>query len=253
MIRGQDPGPDPLARRPFGSTGIDVPAIAVGCAPLASMPEVFGYGVDEERARATIGAALDSELNYLDTAASYGDGESERRIGLMLRERGGLLQGATLQTKIGAGPDGDFSGETVRRRFERSLSLLGLDRVAVVFLHDPEHGGTGDSTEAAFAQAMATGGPVETLRDLQAQGLIGHIGIAGGPVALMSRFVETGWFAAIITHNRFTLLNRNSDPLLSTAAGRGMAVLNAAPFGGGLLSKGPETFPATPTASRHLP
>lgn len=255
MAHHMENGTDPLARRPFGATGIDVPPIAVGCAPLAGMPETFGYGVDEERARATVRAALGSELAYLDTAASYGDGESERRIGLVLRELGGVPAGATLQTKVGAAPGGDFSGETVRRRFERSLTLLGLDRIETVFLHDPENAASADAPEEmAFAHAMAPRGPVETLRDLKEQGLIGHLGIAGGPVALMQRFVETGVFAAVITHNRFTLLNRGADPLLSSAAGRGMAVLNAAPYGGGLLVKGPDTAPryAYRAAPSHL-
>ena len=233
-----------LAQRPFGATGIEVPPIAVGCAPLASMPETFGYGVDEDRARATVQAALGGPFPYLDTAAGYGDGASEQRIGLVLRELGGLPAGATLQTKIGAGPGGDFSGETVRRRFERSLSLLGLERIEIVFLHDPENAGApSDPVGSAFSHAMAPGGPVETLRDLQAQGLIGHLGVAGGTLGLLRRLIETDLFAAVITHNRFTLLNRAADDLITFAADRGLAVLNAAPYGSGLLAKGHRAYP----------
>ncbi len=234
----------PLPRRPFGATGLAVPPLAVGCAPLANMPETFGYGVDEERARATVRAALAGPFPYLDTAASYGDGASERRIGLVLRELGGLPVGAILQTKIGAGPGSDFRGETVRRRFERSLSLLGLERIEIVFLHDPENAGEQpDPVESAFAHAMAPGGPVKTLRDLQAQGLIGHLGVAGGTIALLRRLIETDLFAAVITHNRYTLLNRSADPLITFAAERGLAVLNAAPYGSGLLAKGADSYP----------
>src|ERR671919_3224177 len=113
---------DPLARKPFGQTGLMVPPVAVGCAPIGNMPEAFAYGVTEEDALATIRAALDGPIPYLDTAALYGDGESERRIGLVLRERGGLPAVAVLQTKAGRDPvTNDFSGDTVRRRFERSL------------------------------------------------------------------------------------------------------------------------------------
>jgi D-threo-aldose 1-dehydrogenase len=221
-----------------------VPPLAVGCAPLANMPETFGYGVDEARALATVHAALAGPFPYLDTAAGYGDGASERRIGLVLRELGGLPAEAVLQTKIGAGPGGHFSGETVRRRFERSLSLLGLERVEVVFLHDPENASAPpDPVESAFAHAMAPGGPVEALRDLQAQGLIGHLGVAGGTIALLHRLIETGLFAAVITHNRYTLLNRSADPLITFAAERGLAVLNAAPYGSGLLAKGADSYP----------
>src|SRR2546428_14022968 len=83
----------PLALRPLGSTGLQVTPICIGCAPLGSMPETFAYEVPEERALATIRAFFASPLNFLDTAASYGDGESERRIGILLRERGGVSPG----------------------------------------------------------------------------------------------------------------------------------------------------------------
>lgn len=225
-----------VRRRPFGQTGLQVPPIAVGCAPMGDMPEAFGYGVAEEDALATVRATLDSPIPYLDTAALYGDGESERRIGIVLRERGGLPSGAVLQTKAGRDPKtGDFSGEMVKRRFERSLELLGVDQVAVVYLHDPEH--------TRFADAMAPRGPVEILRRYQEQGVIGHLGVAGGPIGLEIRYVETGVFGAVITHNRYTLINRSAEPLLALAAERGLAVLNAAPYGSGLLAKGPDAYP----------
>src|SRR5699024_5726209 len=107
---------DPLARRPFGKTGLMVPPIAVGCAPIGNMGDTFGYDVSEENAVATILVALDSPIPYIDTAAHYGDGESERRVGLALRERGGLPAGAILETKEGRDSNNDYSGETVKRR-----------------------------------------------------------------------------------------------------------------------------------------
>jgi D-threo-aldose 1-dehydrogenase len=227
--------PDPLARSPFGRIGIAVPPIAVGCAPLGHMPDTFGYGVSEQGAVATVRAALDSPIAYLDTAALYGEGESERRVGLALRERGGLPSGAILQTKIGREPGGSYDGDSTRRRLERSLELLGVDRLEIVYLHDPEAIG--------FEAAMASGGPVETLERYRDEGVIGHLGVAGGPIDLMARFVETGRFAAVITHNRYTLLNRIADPLLTLGRERGIAVLNAAPYGSGILAKGPEAYP----------
>ncbi len=226
---------DPLSHTLFGATGFDVPPISVGCAPLGDMPGTFGYSVAEDDAIATILAALDSPFDYLDTAAAYGDGESERRIGLALRQLGGLPQGAVLQSKVGAAPDGEFDGDSTRRRFERSLRHLGVDRIEIVFLHDPEVIG--------LDAAMAPGGPVAMLRQLKDEGMIGHIGVAGGPIDLMMRFVETDQFEAVITHNRYTLLNRVADPLLTLAHERNLAVLNAAPYGSGILAKGPDAYP----------
>jgi D-threo-aldose 1-dehydrogenase len=230
------PTADPLARIPFGSTGLSVPPIALGCAPLGNMPEVFAYGVSEEDALATVRAALDSPIPYIDTAALYGDGESERRIGLVLRERGGLPAGAMLQTKQGRDPNtNDYSGDTVKRRMERSLRLLGLDRIEIVYLHDQEW--------TTFEAAMAPGGPIEVLRQFRDQGVIGHLGVAGGPIPVQLQYVETGLFDALIHHNRYTLLNRSAEPLIAAAAARGMAVLNAAPYGSGVLAKGPDAYP----------
>lgn len=224
-----------LARRTLGPIGIDVPVISIGCAPLANMPETFAFEVPEDEALATIRTGLDSPVNYLDTAAHYGDGESERRIGIVLRERGELPAGAFLQTKIGADGNNDYSGAMMRQRFERSLELLGMDRVELVFLHDPER--------TTFENTTAPGGPVEVLLDLKRQGLIGHVGVAGGPVDVMTRLVETGLFEAMITHNRYTLINRNAEPLIALASQRGMAVLNAAPYGSGMLAKGAGAYP----------
>src|SRR5919202_5619830 len=131
------PGGDPLARRPFGPTGLAVSPLCLGCAPLGDMPRTFAYSVPEERALATIRALLDSPINFLDTASQYGDGESERRIGLALRERGGLPPGVVLQTKAGRDHrTGEFGGDRMRWCVERSLRLLGLERIQLLYLHD---------------------------------------------------------------------------------------------------------------------
>ena len=227
--------PPSIAPRRFGSSDILVTPLCIGCAPLASMPDTFGYGVSVEQALDTLRTAFSSPINYLDTAASYGDGESERRIGLMLRELGGLPEGYVLGTKVDRdGKTGDFSGEQMKRSLERSLQLLGLDRLQIVFLHDPEH--------TTFENVMGPGGPLEVLQDYQRQGVIDQLGVAGGPVDMMIRYVETGAFGSMITHNRYTLLNRSAAPLLEAAAQRGMAVLNAAPYGSGILAKGPSAY-----------
>src|SRR5688572_33484462 len=131
-----------------------VPPIAVGCAELGDMPDAFAYSVSEEDAKATVRAFLASPLNYIDTAALYGDGESERRVGLVLRELGGLPDGAVLQTKQGRDPKtNDYSGETIKRRFERSLDLLGVDKIQIVYLHDAEW--------TTFEDSLTPGGPIE--------------------------------------------------------------------------------------------
>src|ERR671920_179666 len=190
----QDRVVDPSSRRALGGTGLSVSPLCVGCAPLGDMPETFDFSVDEERAAETLGAVFGSPINFLDTAASYGDGESERRIGELLGEMGGLPEGVVLATKADRDlTSGDFSGERMRRSVERSLRLLGMDRLQLVYLHDPEH--------ESFEHMISDGGPVEALADLKEEGVIQHLGVAGGPIDLMIRFVETDLFEAVITHN----------------------------------------------------
>ena len=228
--------PDSLVRHPLGSTGLQVTPICIGTAPLGSMPETFAYAVPEERALTTIRAFFAGPFNFLDTAASYGDGESERRIGIVLHKPGGLPPGFVLATKADRDlQTGDFSGAQMRRSVERSLCLLGLEQLQLVYLHDPEH--------ISFEEAMQPGGPVEVLRHCQEEGLFAHLGVAGGPIDLMIRFVETGLFEAAISHNRFTLLNREADPFWDVCMRRGVAAVNAAPYGSGMLAKGPGAYP----------
>jgi D-threo-aldose 1-dehydrogenase len=212
-----------------------VSPICVGCAPLGNMPEAFEYSVPKQRAFETLRTVFESPLNFLDTAASYGNGESERRIGEVLREIGGLPEDCVLATKADRDlSTGDFSGEQMRRSVQRSLRLLGLDRLQLVYLHDPEH--------ETYEHMMAPGGPVEVLLGLKDEGMIEHVGVAGGPIDLMIRFVETDLFEAVITHNRYTLVDRTAEPLLDVAAERRVAALNAAPYGSGILAKGPDAY-----------
>src|ERR671932_1159077 len=148
----------PLPKRRLGSTGLMVHPLCIGCAELGDMPETFAYSVPEEQALAALRAFFDGPINFLDTAASYGDGESERRIGLVLRERGGLPPGFVLATKADRNlRTGDFSGDQMRRSVERSLRLLGLDHLQVVYLHDPEF------ATQSFEDINAPGGAVEAL------------------------------------------------------------------------------------------
>ncbi|ABG05916.1 aldo/keto reductase [Rubrobacter xylanophilus DSM 9941] len=232
---------DPASRRPLGRTGLMVSPVCVGCAPLGNMPETFEYSVSEERARETLLEVFRSPINFLDTAAAYGDGESERRIGRVLAELGGLPEGYVLATKADRDlRTGEFSGEQMRRSVERSLRLLGLERLQLVYLHDPEY--LDEPGREPFEYMMSPGGPVEALLGLKEEGLIEHLGIAGGPVDLLVRFVETGAFEAAITHNRYTLVERSAEPLLEACAGRGVACLNAAPYGSGILAKGPDAY-----------
>ena len=226
----------PLHTVTLGATGLPVSNVCLGGAPIANMSDTFGFVVPEAQAIAVLRAAFDSAITFYDTAASYGDGEGERRTGLAMKAHGGLRPGSLLASKADRNlTTGDFSGEQMRRSVERSLRLLGLDRIELMYLHDPEH--------TTYAAAMARGGPVETLVKLRDEGLIAHLGVAGGPIPMEIRYVETGLFEAVITHNRYTLLDQTAAPLLDLAKARGLGVVNAAPYGSGILALGPDAYP----------
>jgi D-threo-aldose 1-dehydrogenase len=220
--------------RALGRTGLRVTDLGIGTSPLANMPSLYGYQVPADRAVATITAVLASEkINFIDTSNGYGeDGSAERRIGAALGRSGGLPAGVVLATKVDPDPrTGDFSGARVRRSLTESMQRLGLDHIDLLHLHDPER--------ITFAEAMAPGGAVEALADLRRDGLVSHLGVAGGPVGLMREYLDTGVFEVVLTHNRYTLLDRSAEELFRRAHEEGIGVLNAAPYGGGMLSKGP--------------
>jgi len=220
-----------LTRRPLGRTGLNVTPVCIGGAPIGSMPMVFGYETPEDRAIETVLAAFESRFNFLDTAAGYSDGASERRIGEAIRRRGGLPDGFVVATKVDAhSVTRDYSAAQVRRSCEGSLERLGLDRIPLLYLHDPE--------VAAFDDLVAPGGAVDELVKLRDEGLAEHLGLAGGPVDLMGRYLDRGVFEVLISHNRWTLLDRSADELFSHATEMGVAIVNAAPFGGGILAAG---------------
>lgn len=225
----------PLPLRPLGATGLQVTPICVGGAPLGDMPETFAYSAPEAQALATVRATFASQINFLDTAAAYGDGESERRIGMVIQELGGLPDGFVLATKGDRDlHTGDYSGEQFKRSIEGSLKRLGLDHLQYVYIHDPEH--------STYENVMGPGGPLEVLQRYQEEGIIGHIGMSGGPIHMLMRYIETGLFSAVETHNRYTLINRSAEPLLDLCARMGVAVVNAAPYGSGILAKGPDAY-----------
>ena len=218
-------------RVPLGRTGLHVSPVCVGTAAWGSASPVHGLVVPEEDAVATVLAMLDSPLNFIDTSNNYGDGESERRIGSALARRP-LPDDVVLQTKLDRDPNtNSFDSDRLRRSLDESLERLGVDKVPLLYLHDPEH--------IPFDEAMAAGGPVEVLLTLRDEGYADHVGISGGPATLLRRFVETGLFDALITPNRFTLVDRTADELLTAAADASMGVVNAAVYGGGILSSWP--------------
>lgn len=223
--------------RELGPTGLRVTAICVGTASLGSASYTYGTAVSAEQGESVVETALAGPFNFIDTSNAYGQGASETCIGTVLRRRGGLPDGIVLATKVDADPvTRDFSGDRVRRSVEESLTRLGQDSVQLMYLHDPEY-------HLSFAEAMAPDGPVAALVALRDEGVLQHLGIASGPVELTRQFLATEVFQVVLNHNRYTLVDRSAEPLIQDAYDRGVGFVNAAPYGGGILVKGPEAQP----------
>ena len=225
-----------LPRQPLGRTGFEVSPITFGTSALASLPGTYGYEVSEERARTTLLAILDSDVNVLDTSRNYGFGRAEQRIGDVFAELGGKPDGLILSTKVDRDDETlRFDADQVRRSFEESLEALGVDRVDILHLHDPEHA-------RDLNEVTAPGGAVDEMFAIKAEGLTSAVGVAMGRVDIQLDIVRSHPWDVVLNHNRFTVLNRRATELFEYAQTHGIGVMNAAPYAGGMLAKGSADF-----------
>ncbi|SER22933.1 aldo/keto reductase [Lentzea albida] len=221
--------------------------------------------VSEVDARATVDAAWLAGVRYFDTAPHYGLGLSERRLGAALADR--PRSEFVVSTKVGrllepcdAGGDDladgfavpathrrvwDFSADGVRRSLEASLTRLGLDRVDVVYLHDPD-----DHCEQALREALPA------LAELKAQGVVRGIGVGVNRWQVAERFVLEHPLDHVMLAGRYTLLEHAATAgFLSRCWVRGVSVVAAGVFNSGLLARGEVPADAThdyTTAPRAL-
>lgn len=226
-----------MKMHPVAKTGLMITDLGFGAAPLGDMPDTYGYGVDEATAREAIDAIFDGPVNLLDTSRVYGFGRSEERIGAAIRARGGLPKGFVLSTKLDRDLEtGRFDGDRARQSVEQSLTALGLDTIPMLHLHDPEHA-------RDLSEITREGGALDVLFRLKEEGVATSVGLAMGRIDIMLPLVRDWPFDVILSHNRFTLLNRSANALFDLAQSKGMTILNAAPYAGGVLAKGSATMP----------
>ncbi|WP_170465410.1 aldo/keto reductase [Ruegeria arenilitoris] len=216
----------------IGKTGIRIPPIGFGSTGIGSIPQIYGYEVDEDRARDTLHTILDRPDGFIDTARGYALGRSEERIGNVIRELGGMPEGRILSTKIDRDMDTSvFDADQARRSLEQSLQALGVERVDILSLHDPEYAGN-------VSEITRSGGALDELFRMKEEGLATAVGLAGGRLDVLMPMLRDRDFDVVMTHNRHTLVNVNAAPLIEFANSKGITILNAAPYAGGLLARG---------------
>jgi D-threo-aldose 1-dehydrogenase len=221
---------DPVSTVALGRTGLMVSKLGLGGAPLAT----YFWGNNPEAARSAVERALGAGIRHYDTAPLYGLGESERRLGDVLRhaDRDQLVVG----TKVGRllrptsdQPDEgeahfDYSRDGVLRSLEESLERLGLDRVDIVHIHDPD-----DHVEEAITGAFPA------LAELRSQGVISAV--SAGQTRSLTDVVREVDLDCILLAGRYTLLDQSGlDELLPLCEERGVAVIAAGVYNSGVIA-----------------
>lgn len=196
----------------------------------AGLNDLYGKPSDDAQSIACVHRALELGINYIDTSPLYG--ESERRIGLALKENG-RRNDVFLATKTGTGTrPHDYSRGGTLRSVENSLRLLGTDHVDLMQVHDP----VGDEIEAVFAP----GGALETLVGLKEQKVIGAIGIGVRTHSFLLRAIRDGRFDTILTYADFNPARQTArDTLFPEAKANDVAVILGSPLLFGYLSDRP--------------
>ncbi len=229
-----------------------LPPLGLGGGPLGNMYRA----ISDEDAAETVSAAWDGGIRFFDTAPHYGLGLSERRLGDALRDR--PRDEYVISTKVGRllKPTGssadkdplgfdvpathrrvwDFSRDGVLRSLEASLERLGLDRVDVLFLHDPDD---------HWQQAVDKGYPA--LAELRDQGVVRAIGVGMNQCEMPAQFVRQTDIDLVMLAGRYTLLDQGAlDDLLPLCEERGVGVIAVGVFNSGLLAE-----PRPPADARY--
>jgi D-threo-aldose 1-dehydrogenase len=213
-------------------SGLTIPAICFGTTALGDMPDTYGYSVGADRARATLDTIFDGPIGFLDTSRNYGMGQSEQRIGDAIRARGNLPKGFVISSKLDRNMvTMKFDGDRAQKSLEESLKALGVSSIPLLHLHDPEYA-------SDLKDVTKKGGALDVLFRMKDQGLCQAVGLAAGRTDVMMPLLHDYDFDALISHNRFTLLNRQGTEMFELAKLRDIAVINAAPYASGILAKG---------------
>jgi aryl-alcohol dehydrogenase-like predicted oxidoreductase len=234
--------------RAFGRGLLRISEIGFGCGPTAGLM----INADAASRRRAVRRALELGINYFDTAASYGNGQSEKHLGQALAELGASAVIASKVTLELA--DLGNIGAAIEESVEESRRRLGVERIDVLHLHNrvgaarAARSEYGSGALLTTADVLGRGGVAETFRRLISGGRIGHAGCCafGGEAHAVKELIESGTFSSVIV--RYSVLNatawRSPAPapiqdyraVGAVAAGLGMAVIGLRILEGGVLS-----------------
>jgi aryl-alcohol dehydrogenase-like predicted oxidoreductase len=226
-----------MRRRRLGRTGVEVGEVGLGGAWLLGRraTEADAHGI------AIVHAALDSGVDFIDTAECYIGSRSETIIGEALRD---LPRPVVLGTKVGHVPgEFDWSREAVIESCLSSLQRLGAPTVDLLHLHTPP--------EPELNLLVRPGGAIDGLRTLRDQGLVRWFGITGRDLGFLRRCVDTDVFDTLLVFQRWDLLEQSANKLFIEARNHDMGIIAASPLRLGLFgSARNELFTALDPADR---
>src|SRR5450759_1131629 len=235
-----------MEMRVFGRSGMTISILGFGCGAVGGLM-VRGDHADQERA---IGRALDSGVNYYDTAVQYGNGESEKNLGRILNKLKpkDVIVGTKVRLPSGAGP----IAEVIAKSLEGSLQRLGREQVDVLHLHNPiTSTGGGDTLSARQVLDEA----VPAFEALRRQGKVRFLGItATGDTSALHEVIDARVFdSAQVSYNMLnpsaaTVLPPNYPAqdygkLFDHTKAAGVGVVGIRVLAGGALSGSAERHP----------
>ena len=214
--------------RRFGRTELNVSSVSLGGAYIGRDTECMEVNTIE-----IVSRAWEAGCNYIDTAPLYG--ESERLLGQALTV---VNQPFFIATKVGFKPEGfDYKRDSVLASLERSLGLLGVDKVTVAQIHEVNLAG--------WERIMEPGGALEGLREAQKKGLCQFIGITGRAIPLLAELAETGEFDMVLCYHDYHPCKKlAAEHVVPAAAANDMGIVIATPLAGGIFVEGKEQYEA---------
>jgi D-threo-aldose 1-dehydrogenase len=231
-----------MRRRQLPNGRLSVSELSLGCAQLGNLYRP----ISDDDAAATVATAWSAGVDYFDTAPHYGLGLSERRLGQALAElpRADFVISSKVGRLLEPQPTGegwdaegfavpathrrvwDFSRDGIRRSIEESLQRLGLDRLDVVYLHDPDD---------HLRVVLETGYPA--LDELRSEGAVAAIGAGMNDASRLDDLVRQTNMDVVMLAGRYTLLEQDSlETLLPSCLERRVGVVAAGIFNSGLLA-----------------
>ena len=223
----------------LGRTPLEVTRLGFGTAPLGGLFQAL----DDDEAHRVVEGAWSAGIRFFDTAPQYGNGLAEQRLGAVLRSK--PRHEFVLATKVGrllragAPPQGDgfpgapplnpvfdFSYDGVMRSVEESVTRLGIDRIDILHIHDPdEH----------FDEALS--GAYPALHRLRSEGTIKAVGAGMNQAEMLARFAREANFDCFLLAGRYTLLDQvGLKELLPLCVEREIAIIAGGVFNSGILA-----------------